>query len=176
VPKERLFQLPLDGGLPLDVTPKDFRGLRYRIETVEVARRFVREVPREYTIRSPADAATHLLQEVYQPFEAFEQEELCVLLLNTKNRLTHEVMLYRGTTNSALVRVAEVFREAVRHNAVAIVVAHNHPSGDPEPSPEDIRITSDIRKSGELLEIQLLDHIVVGRERWVSLKERGAGF
>jgi DNA repair protein RadC len=85
-------------------------------------------------------------------------------------------MLYRGTTNSAPIRVAEVFRDAVRTNAVGIVVAHNHPSGDPSPSPEDIRVTRDIRSAGALLDIELLDHIVVGDNRWISLKLRGLGF
>jgi DNA repair protein RadC len=85
-------------------------------------------------------------------------------------------MLYRGTINSSVVRVAEIFREAVRLNAVAIIVAHNHPSGDPEPSPEDIRVTGQLRRAGELMGIHLLDHIVVGKDCWTSLKEKGYGF
>jgi DNA repair protein RadC len=85
-------------------------------------------------------------------------------------------VVYQGTVNSSVVRAAEVFRPAVSRNCLSIVVVHNHPSGDPTPSPEDIRTTEQLRKAGELLDIELLDHIVVGQHRWVSLKERGLGF
>jgi DNA repair protein RadC len=78
--------------------------------------------------------------------------------------------------NSSVVRVAEVFREAIRCNAAAIIVAHNHPSGDPTPSPEDIRVTRDLRQAGTLLDIELLDHVIIGAQRYVSMKERGLGF
>lgn len=176
MPKERLFQLHLEGGAPVEVTPRYFRGLRYRPREVEPIQRCVREVEERYQVQSPAHAAAYLMTEVYHPFDAFPQEELCILLLDTRNHLTHEVMLYRGTVNATGVRVAEIFREAVRHNAVSIVVAHNHPSGDPEPSPEDIHVTANMRRAGELLDIALLDHIVIGNSNWVSLKEKGYGF
>ena len=104
------------------------------------------------------------------------QEQLRVICLDTKNYVVHQQVVYQGTVNSSVVRAAEVFRPAVSRNCLSIVVVHNHPSGDPTPSPEDIRTTEQLRKAGELLDIELLDHIVVGQHRWVSLKERGLGF
>lgn len=96
--------------------------------------RFVRVVKDEVIARSPVDVAQYLLQHVYTPFEAFDQEELYVLLLNTKNRITHETMVYRGTVNSGHIRPAELFTTAVRVNAPAIL-DHKHPSGLADPSP-----------------------------------------
>ncbi|MBA3533118.1 MAG: DNA repair protein RadC [Ardenticatenales bacterium] len=125
-------------------------------------------------VKTPADAANLLMGDMAY----FNQEHLRVLILDTKNVVQNQWRhsLYKGSLNSSVVRVAEVFREAIRCNAAAIIVAHNHPSGDPTPSPEDIRVTRDIRQAGELLDIQLLDHIVIGAQRWVSMKERGLGF
>ncbi|HEX6797658.1 MAG TPA: JAB domain-containing protein [Ktedonobacterales bacterium] len=85
-------------------------------------------------------------------------------------------VVYQGTVNSSVVRVAEVFKPAVSRTCPAIVVVHNHPSGDPTPSPEDVRTTDQLRQAGELLDIELLDHVIVGQHKWVSLKERGLGF
>ncbi len=93
-----------------------------------------------------------------------------------RNYVVHQQVVYQGTVNSSVVRAAEVFRPAVSRTCPAIVVIHNHPSGDPTPSPEDIRATEQLRKAGEVLDIELLDHIVVGQHRFVSLKERGLGF
>jgi DNA repair protein RadC len=125
-------------------------------------------------VKSPADAANLLMGDMAY----FQQEHLRVILLDTKNRILNNWRhsLYKGSLNSSVVRVAEVFREAIRCNAAAIIVAHNHPSGDPTPSPEDIRVTRDIRQAGTLLDIELLDHIVIGAQRYVSMKERGLGF
>jgi hypothetical protein len=107
---------------------------------------------------------------------AFEQEHLRVLLLNTKNRLlaTHEQ--YIGTLNSCTVRVCELFREAIRANAAAILIVHNHPSGDPCPSPEDVELTRGVEAAGLLLDLPLLDHVIVAADGHVSLKEQGLGF
>jgi DNA repair protein RadC len=99
-----------------------------------------------------------------------------VLCLDTKNFVVAQQTVYQGTVNSSVVRVAEVFKPAIARNCPAIVVAHNHPSGDPAPSPEDIHTTEQLRKAGELLDIELLDHIIVGHNRYVSLKQRGLGF
>ena len=90
--------------------------------------------------------------------------------------MTHEVLLYRGTVDMVPVRPAEVFKEAVRVNAAAILLAHNHPSGDPSPSPQDIELTETVVLAGKLLGVALLDHIVVGQQVWISLRERGMGF
>jgi DNA repair protein RadC len=104
------------------------------------------------------------------------QEQLRVLCLDTKNFVVHQQMVYQGTVNASVVRTAEVFRPAVTRNCPAIVVVHNHPSGDPTPSPEDVRTTEQLRQAGECLDIELLDHLVIGQGRFVSLKERRLGF
>jgi DNA repair protein RadC len=85
-------------------------------------------------------------------------------------------MVYRGNVNSSIIRAAEVYRNAIVLNSTALIMAHNHPSGDPSPSPEDIQVTQSIREAGELLGIGLLDHLILGKDKWVSLKERGLGF
>ena len=105
-----------------------------------------------------------------------EQEHLRTVLLDTKNYVTRVTDVYAGSLNAAVVRIGEVFRSAVRANSATIIVAHNHPSGDPTPSPEDIRVTEMIVDAGHLLDINVLDHIIIGRNRFVSLKERGLGF
>jgi DNA repair protein RadC len=96
--------------------------------------------------------------------------------LDTKNNVTYQQTIYQGTVNSSSVRVAEVFRPAITRACPSVIVVHNHPSGDPTPSPEDVRTTEQLRQAGELLDIELLDHIVIGRNRYISLKERGLGF
>ena len=100
------------------------------------------------------------------------QEQLRVLLLNTRNQVMAQRIVYQGNVNSSVVRPAEVLRAAVIDNAPSIIVSHNHPSGDPTPSPEDVAITRDLAASAKLLGIDLLDHIVIGGDRFVSLKER----
>ncbi len=107
---------------------------------------------------------------------ALEQEQLRVVLLDTKHRVLAIRTVYQGSVNQAQVRVAEVFRDAVRHNAVAVVAVHNHPSGDPTPSSEDVAVTREIVEAGKLLGVDVLDHLVIGQGRWVSLRERGLGF
>ena len=97
------------------------------------------------------------------------------VLLDTKNRVQEIATIYVGSVNSAQVRVGEVFRDAVRRNSAAIIVAHNHPSGDPTPSPEDVAVTREIAAGGRLLDVELLDHLVVGRSGYVSLKQRRLG-
>ena len=105
-----------------------------------------------------------------------DQEHLRVILLNTKNEVLAVQEVYKGNVNSSVVRVAEVLRPAVRENCPSIVVVHNHPSGDPTPSPDDILITRQVRSSGEMMDIDLLDHIIIGGQGFVSLKEKGLGF
>lgn len=123
-------------------------------------------------IRCPADASRLVLD-----MGLLEQEHLRTLLLNTKNHVLgiHEV--YKGSLNSSLIRVGELFREAVRQNCAAIILVHNHPSGDPSPSRDDLQVTREAVSAGKLLDIDVLDHLIVCRgERWISLKERGLGF
>jgi len=125
----------------------------------------------------PSIANPETAAEFFMPQMAhLEQEELWVMLLDTRNHVLDVVMVYRGSSNSAQVRVGELFKDAVRRNAAAIIVAHNHPSGDPNPSPDDVAVTHVIRKAGEMLDIEVLDHLVIGRGRFVSMKRRGLGF
>jgi DNA repair protein RadC len=136
---------------------------------IELGRRLSLESDARPVISSPADAAALLSYEM----SGLEQEHLRVILLDTRNHVLEIREVYRGSVNSAQVRIAEVFRDAVRRNATAIVVAHNHPSGDPTPSPEDIALTRALVQAGKLLDILVLDHLIIGQGRFVSLKERG---
>jgi len=99
-----------------------------------------------------------------------------VILLDTRNRLIKVDQVYKGSVNTSQVRVGELFKEAIRRNATALIVVHNHPSGDPTPSPDDVAVTRAIVQAGKLLDIGVLDHLVIGGRRHISLKERGLGF
>jgi DNA repair protein RadC len=123
-------------------------------------------------VASPDDVANLLSIEM----AALEQEQLRVVLLDTKHRILAMRIVYQGSVNQAQVRVAEVFRDAVRQNATAIVAVHNHPSGDPTPSAADVALTVELVRAGALLDIDLLDHLIIGQGRWVSLKRLGLGF
>ena len=105
--------------------------------------------------------------------ELLTQEQLRVVLLDTRNRVLDVVFVYQGNVNSTIVRMAEVFREAIVVCAPNIVLVHNHPSGDPSPSPEDVALTKQAVDAGQLLGIEVLDHIVIGRAQFVSMKDRG---
>lgn len=140
---------------------------------LELGRRLMASAPEERPrVTSPADAANLLMSEMM----LLEQEHLRVVLLDTRNHVLRVGNVYTGSLNTSVVRVGEVFRSAIKENAAAIIVAHNHPSGDPSPSPEDIHVTRQLRQAGTLLDIELLDHIIIGYQRFVSLKERGLGF
>jgi len=141
---------------------------------LELGRRLRQELPDEKPqIRSPLDVKNLMLLEMAR----LEQEHLRVLLLDARNRVIgRPVEVYKGTLNSSQVRVAEIFREAVRQNCAALIVVHNHPSGDPTPSAEDVRVTESIVQAGELLDIEVLDHVVLAGQGHVSLKERRLGF
>ena len=123
-------------------------------------------------VNSPADAAALIQYEM----SLLEQEILKVILLDNRNHVIDIVDVYRGSVNSSQVRMAEVFKPAVQRMAPAIIVSHNHPTGDPTPSPDDISVTRAMVQAGKILDIECLDHIVVGGSRFVSLKERGLGF
>ena len=101
------------------------------------------------------------------------QEQLRVLLLNNRSQVVGQRVVYQGNVSSAIVRAAEVLRPAVLEAVPSIIVSHNHPSSDPSPSPEDVAVTKDLSKAAKLLDIELLDHIVIAGDRFVSLKERG---
>lgn len=123
-------------------------------------------------INSPADAAALVQYEM----GLLEKEHLRVLLLDRRNRVLEIVEVYQGSVNSSQVRVGEVFHAAISRHASALILIHNHPSGDPTPSPDDVAVTRAIVQAGKLLDIDLLDHLVIGQGKWVSLKERGLGF
>jgi DNA repair protein RadC len=123
-------------------------------------------------VRSPQDVASVLQLEM----GLLEQEHLRVVLLNTKNHVLGMPTVYRGSLNTSVIRTAEVFRDAVKENCASIIVVHNHPSGDPTPSPEDVRVTRDLVAAGKLLDIEVLDHLVIGRNRYVSLRQKKLGF
>jgi len=123
-----------------------------------------------WRVRTPADVAERLIPEMGH----LEREELRVCLLNTRNVVLAKATVYVGNLAGSPVRVGEVYREAVRRQAAAVIVVHNHPSGDPSPSGDDLRITADLAHAGRLLDIELLDHLVIGHDRWVSLRAAGA--
>ena len=121
------------------------------------------------SINSPQDVYSLLGPEM----SALAQEQLRVLLIDTKSQVVGQRVIYQGNVSSAMVRTAEVFRPAVIEAVPSVIVAHNHPSKDPDPSPDDVMITRKLKQAAELLDIDLLDHVVIGGERFVSLKERG---
>jgi DNA repair protein RadC len=123
-------------------------------------------------VRSPSDVANLLLTEM----SLLEQEHLRVVLLNSRNEVMGVPEVYKGSVNSSLVRIGELFREAIRRNCPAIIIVHNHPSGDPTPSADDISLTRQTVEAGRLLNIEVLDHLVIGNGRFVSLKEQKLGF
>jgi DNA repair protein RadC len=140
---------------------------------VELGRRIAAASPAERpTISSAADAANLIMFEM----RALDQEVVKVLLLDTRNRLMDKVEVYKGSLNTSMIRVGELFREAIKQNAASIIVVHNHPSGDPSPSPDDVAVTRLMVEAGRLLDISVHDHLVIGQNRFVSLKERGLGF
>ena len=139
-------------------------AMRYQVETQP--ERPKEELP---SINTPHDVYDLLGKEM----AALAQEQLRVLLLDRRNRVLGQRTVYQGNVFSSVVRAAEVFRAAVVESMPAVVVAHNHPSSDPSPSPEDVSITRDLAKAGKLLGIELLDHVVIGGKSFVSLKEKG---
>jgi DNA repair protein RadC len=138
---------------------------------LEVCKVLFQPVRREQ-IKSPEDLASLLMLEMGY----LDQEQMRVACLNTKNRLQTIHTIYQGNVNTSVVRVGEIFREPLRRNSTAIILAHNHPSGEPEPSPEDLLVTRQIVAAGKLLDIELLDHLIIAQGRWVSLRQRGLGF
>ncbi len=139
----------------------------------ELGRRLLADWPSaRWTIRSPRDVADRLILQMGR----LEREELRVVLLNTKNVVLRVATVYQGNVSSALVRVGELFRDAVRLNATGLILVHNHPSGDPAPSPDDLHLTAEAQAAGRLLDIEVLDHLVIGHDAWVSLRDRGVAF
>ncbi|GGP13642.1 RadC family protein [Oceanobacillus neutriphilus] len=122
-----------------------------------------------YMIRSPEDGANYVMEEMRN----LAQEHFVALFLNTKNQIIHRQTLFIGSLNASIVHPRELFREAVRRSAASVLVCHNHPSGDPTPSQEDILVTKRLVESGKIIGIEVIDHLVIGNERFVSLKQKG---
>lgn len=140
---------------------------------IELGRRLVVEDPViSAAISSPSDAAELVRYEM----QALPQEQLWVILLDTRNKIIKVEKVYVGSLNSSMVRLGELFKKAIEKNAASVILAHNHPSGDPTPSPEDAALTRSAVQAGKLLDIDVLDHLVIGQGRFVSMKEKGLGF
>ena len=122
-----------------------------------------------YVIRSPEDCANFLMEEL----RFLSQEHFVCVYLNTKNQVLHKQTIFIGSLNSSIVHPREVFKEAFRRSAASIICAHNHPSGDPTPSKEDIDVTKRLIECGRLIGIDILDHLIIGEKKYVSLKEKG---
>ena len=140
---------------------------------LELGRRLMLAQPEERpALYTPTDAAAILMAEIGH----LEQEHFCVLFLDARYRVLGIQTLYRGNLTLTQIRVGEVFREAIRRNCASIVVAHNHPSGDPTPSPDDIAVTRQLVDAGRLLGIEVLDHLIISQHRWLSMRDRRLGF
>ena len=143
------------------------------IAAFELGRRLMADWPSaRWTIRGPHDVADRLILQMGH----LEREELRVVMLDTKNHVLRVATVYQGNVSASLVRVGELFRDAVRVNAAGVILVHNHPSGDPSPSPDDLHLTAEALAAGRLLDIQLLDHLVIGHDAYVSLRDRGVAF
>lgn len=141
---------------------------------LELSQRLTTEFD-EHRLRRPIQSPRDVFEQVVD-MSYLQQEHLRVLVLDTRNRVLDMPTIYIGSLSMAMVRVAELLRPAVRLNAAAIAMAHNHPSGDPNPSPEDVSLTRTVWAAGKQMDIELIDHLIVGSLHYVSLKERGLGF
>jgi len=140
------------------------------LAVIELGRRMNQYKPlHAYVVRSPEDGANYVMEEM----RTLKQEHFVALFLNTKNEVIHRQTIFIGSLNSSIVHPREVFREAVKRSAASIIVAHNHPSGNPDPSQEDIHVTRRLLESGRMIGIELLDHLIIGNRKFVSLKEKG---
>ena len=143
------------------------------VAAFEIGRRSIVDVRADrWSVRAPRDVADRLLPLM----AALEREEMRVLSLNTKNLVLRETTVYVGNVSAAIVRVAELFRDAVRIHAAGVILVHNHPSGDPEPSPDDLHLTAEAIAAGRLLDVPVLDHVILARDGHVSLRDRGISF
>lgn len=138
--------------------------------SIELGKRMQQMKPVErYIIRSPEDGADFVMEEM----RSLNQEHFICLFLNTKNQVLHRQTIFIGSLNASIVHPREVFKEAVKRSAASIICAHNHPSGDPTPSQEDIQVTRRLQECGKMIGIELLDHLVIGDRKFISLKEKG---
>ncbi len=140
------------------------------LAAVELGRRIHRlQYEDRYVIRSPEDAANYVMEDM----RFLSQEHFVCLYLNTKNQVLHQQTIFIGSLNASIVHPREVFKEAFRRSAASFICIHNHPSGDPSPSREDIEVTKRLNECGKLIGIELLDHLIIGDQKFISLKEKG---
>ncbi|EPD54288.1 DNA repair protein RadC [Paenisporosarcina sp. HGH0030] len=140
------------------------------LAAVELGRRLsLQQTDEKFTVRSPKDAATFLMTDM----TSLKQENFVCLFMNVKNQVIHKQTIFIGSLNASIVHPREIFREAVKRSAASIICAHNHPSGNPSPSPEDIEVTKRIQEAGHIMGIELLDHVIIGDHQFISLKEKG---
>ncbi len=143
------------------------------LAALELGKRIARVENSKASIHSPQD----VYDLVGYPMALLEQEELWAIQLDTRNQVLSQEVIYRGSANSSSVRIGELFKTAVRINATGIIIIHNHPSGDPSPSPEDVALTRAAIQAGKLLDIEILDHVIIGQtSKFISLKEKNLGF
>jgi DNA repair protein RadC len=126
----------------------------------------------DWAVRTPQDVAVPMMVRLGRE----EREQLWALALNVRNRVISETCVYQGSVSATVVRVGELFTDAIRHYASGVILVHSHPSGEISPSPEDLALTAEAMAAGKLLDCQLLDHIIVSADRWVSLRDRGIDF
>src|SRR5690625_1615920 len=140
------------------------------LAALELGRRIRQYTPEDrYVIRSPQDGANYVMESM----RYLNQEHLAALFLDTKNQIIHKQTIFIGGLNSSIVHPREIFREAVKRSAASIICVHNHPSGDPTPSKEDVHVTKRLVEAGKVMGIELLDHIIIGNRKYTSLKEKG---
>ena len=154
--------------------PKNISGIGKRKELAvfavrELSKRYLQKQPPPYIIHGPEDAAAYARQQLSME----TKEHFCILLLNTKNHVTGWHVISIGSLTASIVHPREVFAPAIVHHAASIILVHNHPSGDPSPSREDISVTQRLVKAGKIMDIPVLDHIIIGDNRFISLKEKG---
>ncbi|AEH47020.1 RadC family protein [Parageobacillus thermoglucosidasius] len=140
------------------------------LAAIELGRRIHRLVNNDrYVIRSPEDGAKYVMEDM----RFLSQEHFVAIYLNTKNQVIYRKTIFIGSLNASIVHPREVFKEAIKRSAASIICAHNHPSGDPTPSREDIDVTKRLAECGRIIGIELLDHLIIGDQKFVSLKEKG---
>lgn len=140
------------------------------LAAVELGRRLSqKEVDSRFAIRSPKDVASLLMTDMC----SLQQEHFVSLYLNVKNQVIHKQTVFIGSLNSSIVHPREIFKEAVKRSAASIILSHNHPSGNPSPSPEDLEVTKRLQEAGYIIGIEVLDHVIIGNHQYISLKEQG---
>ncbi|HKL98748.1 MAG TPA: DNA repair protein RadC [Mobilitalea sp.] len=136
----------------------------------ELTKRMSKEIHREsLKLVTPKSVADYYMQDMRH----LNREQVLLLMLDTKSKLIKDMVISSGTVNASIMPTREVFIEALKQEAVNIILIHNHPSGDPSPSAEDLRVTKRMKEAGNLVGITLMDHIIIGDNKYISLKEQG---